>query len=263
MPRQPRQLSESGVYHVMLRGINRQAIFLDDVDRERFLSCLTATKPLSGCRVLAYCLMANHVHLILQTTAEPIGQVVKRLGVRYAGWFNRRHDRVGHVFQDRFKSRPVEDDAYLTTLLRYVWNNPVEAGLTPRPEDYPWSSLRLLGHPDRLVDEQALRALVPATVLTEIAAKRAPAPIDERPITGGPPRQTDAAAAALLRQICGANTVAQFNTLDLTVRHRAIRELRARGVSSLQVASLTGLNERTIRRMRSETDAGAAPPGAA
>lgn len=140
MPRQPRLLSESGIYHVMLRGVNRDVIFLEEGDRHRFLAALMATKEASGCAVLAYCLMQNHVHLILQTVDEPIGATVKRLAVRYAGWFNRTYGRDGHFFQDRFRSVPVEDDIYFVALVRYVWCNPVVAGLVADPVDYPWNS---------------------------------------------------------------------------------------------------------------------------
>ncbi len=111
MTRQARRLAESGIYHVMLRGVNRDAVFLEDEDREWFLHALAATKEASGSVVLAYCLMSNHVHLILRTPGEAIGKVLQRLGVRYAGWFNRKYGRVGHLFQDRFMSLPVEDDA--------------------------------------------------------------------------------------------------------------------------------------------------------
>ncbi len=100
------------------------------------------------------------MHLVLRTGDEPIGTVVKRLGVRYAGWFNRKYGRVGHLFQDRFASVPVEDDAYFLTLLRYVWNNPVEAGLATRADEYRWSSRRLLGEESDLARPE--RALEPA-----------------------------------------------------------------------------------------------------
>ncbi len=171
MPRHPRKLAESGIYHVMLRGVNRDAIFLDDEDCARFLHSLGQAKEASGCSVLAYCLMSNHAHLVLRTGDEPIGAVVKRLGVRYAGWFNRKYGRVGHLFQDRFKSLPVEDDAYFVTLLRYVWNNPVEAGLVELPEEYLWSSRRLLGRESPLVDgEHELRRLLPADLASSCIA---------------------------------------------------------------------------------------------
>ena len=159
MPRRPRQLAESEIYHALARGVNRDAIFLEDEDFERFLHALALTKEASGCSILAYCLMTNHVHLVIRTGPEPIGTVMKRLGVRYASWFNRKYGRVGHVFQDRFRSLPVEDDEYFVALLRYVWRNPVEAGLVGRPEDYRWSSRRLLGKFSHLIDGDELHAV--------------------------------------------------------------------------------------------------------
>ena len=89
MARHARQPSESGIHHVMLRGVNRGLIFRDDEDRERFLHFLTIAKSLSDCRILAYCLMSNHVHLVVRIGSEDLGQMIKRLSVRYVGWHNR------------------------------------------------------------------------------------------------------------------------------------------------------------------------------
>lgn len=106
----------------------------------------------SGCRVLAYCRMPNHIHVMLRTTNEPIGTVVKRLGVRYVRWFSQKYGRVGHLFQGRFCSNAVESEANVITLLRYIWDNPVEAGLSRTPDEYRWSSRQLIGGRSSLVD---------------------------------------------------------------------------------------------------------------
>jgi putative transposase len=249
MARQARQLSESAIYHVMMRGINRDAIFLEDEDRQRFLDLLNVVRQTSGCLVLAYCLMPNHVHLVLQTTAEPIGTVIKRLGVRYAGWFNRKYERVGHLFQDRFKSIPVEDDAYLVTLLRYVWNNPVEAGLSKFSDTYPWSSRRYLGQPGTAVDGFRLRELVPAQTLAELGAEQGPragSPQAEIP-RGRPTRFTDEAAAQMLLRACGLAQPGRFTTLSLQQRRQAATELRTRGVPYRQISRLTQMSPSGVR----------------
>ncbi len=248
MPRHARQLAESGIYHVMLRGVNRDAIFLDDEDCARFLLALGQAKAASGCSVLAYCLMSNHAHLVLRTAEEPIGAVVKRLGVRYAGWFNRKYGRIGHLFQDRFKSLPVEDDAYFVTLLQYVWNNPVEAGLVDLPEEYLWSSRRLLGHESPLVDGGQLRKLLPADPLAWVA------PTLQLP--GGPtlkrlrqPGHSEEEVTELLRRACGAGNPEDYFKLHATAQQRAIRELRTRSVAYAQIAKATGLSTSTVRRL--------------
>lgn len=250
MPRQARQISESAIYHVMMRGINRDMIFVEEADLQRFTELLAIVRQASGCFVLAYCLMPNHVHLVLQTADEPIGTVVKRLGVRYASWFNRKYGRTGHLFQDRFKSLPVEDDAYLTTLLRYVWNNPVEAGFTTRAEDYRWSSRRHLGVGSPALDDERLRMLVPPEILAEIAiADETPTPT-EPAVPGRPPRYSDRAAAELLCQASGASVVAEFGQLDVLTRSRALRELRTRGVPYRQIARITGMSPSMVRRIQ-------------
>lgn len=249
MPRQARQLSESGLYHVMLRGVNRDAIFLEDADCERFLQALAEVKEASGCRVLAYCLMHNHVHLVLRAGDEPIGAIVKRLGVRYAGWFNHKYGRVGHLFQDRFKSLPVDDDAYLVTLLRYVWNNPVAAGLVAVPEDYRWSSRRLFGRHSTLVDDDEFRMLLPEDPLESFDGT-AVRPLEEARTRSGPKsRYSDTQVQELLLLTCGARGPEEFEHLDPVAQWRAVCELRTRSVTYEQIATVTGSSRSSIRRL--------------
>lgn len=244
MPRRARQLSDSGIYHVMLRGINRQAILLDEEDNLRFLRYLRTTRELSGCHVLAYCLMTNHVHLVLRTGAEPIGQTVKRLGVRYASWHNGKYDRVGHLFQDRFRSCPVGDDEYFVTLLRYVWNNPVRAGMVDRPDQYRWSSLSC----GAVVDQEALLSLVEPTTLAQLAVVPEPEAIDPGPLL--PPRVPlrDDAARAILDQFCRTYSVVGAEQLPVAARRKAIAEALSQGASVRQLSRLTSLSRMTVHR---------------
>ena len=247
MPRRARRVGGSGIHHVMLRGVNRDPIFLDDEDRVRFLVALDTARELSGCRVLAYCLMDNHVHLVLRTGAEPLGVVVKRVGVRYVSWFNRKYERVGHLFQDRFKSVPVEDDAHLVVLLRYVWNNPVKAGLVDHADEYWWSSRRSFGRPSRLVDTGELDRLLTSDPLVAEAGPDGP-PWDSPGKHGPKPRYSDEQAAAFLEQACGADGPDAFLQLDEQVQREAIRELRVRSISFNQLAVITGLSSTTLKR---------------
>lgn len=149
MPRQSRQHTGTGIYHVMMRGINRQDIFEEQEDYRQFLYRLqNLVDPIdvngehipSYCHVYAYCLMSNHVHLLLRERSESVSVSLKRLAVSYAAYYNKRYQRVGHLFQDRFKSEPVNDMEYFVTLLRYIHQNPVKAGICSKAEDYVWSS---------------------------------------------------------------------------------------------------------------------------
>ena len=142
MPRTARAKSRTGIYHIMVRGINRQDIFHDDEDRKRYLDTLKRITVESISDVLGYCLMSNHIHLIIKEGEAGISQIMKRLGASYAYWYNLKYQRTGHVFQGRFKSENIEDDRYLLTVVRYVHLNPVKAQIVNKPEDYIWSSCK-------------------------------------------------------------------------------------------------------------------------
>lgn len=130
------------VYHVTSRGNARQGIFLGDSDRERFLSILSSTVHRYNWSCHAYCLMDNHYHLLLETHDPNLSSGMRQLNGIYTQAFNRQHDRVGHVFQGRYKAILVEKDAHLLELCRYIVLNPVAAGLAGQPEAWPWSSYR-------------------------------------------------------------------------------------------------------------------------
>ena len=247
MTRQPRRPSETGVHHVMLRGVNRDVIVLEDEDFEHFLRALQDTKTVSGIAVLAYCLMTNHVHLVLRTEREPIGVVMKRLGVRYASWFNRKYGRVGHVFQDRFVSKPIEDDAYLSAVLPYIWNNPVAAGMATRPEDYRWSSRRWLSHESPLLDHDLLGKLLSVDA-EELADVHAADGVELDLLK--PLRYTQADAVELLHAVAGVRTPQDFRTLSRQAQRLVVRELRTRGVSYSLIARIVGTSKSTVARMQ-------------
>lgn len=142
MPRQPRRLSASGVYHIMWRGIDKMQLYCDDADCIHFLSILDFVQN-DDFIVLAYCLMGNHVHLLIKTardTTAPLESTMKKLGMRYAAHYNRRYQRIGPVYQGRYKSQPVESTSYFLRVLRYIHANPVAAGIAPAMDAYRWSS---------------------------------------------------------------------------------------------------------------------------
>ncbi len=246
MPRHVRQLAESGIYHVMLRGVNRDAIFLDDADFEQFLKVLGLVKQLSAGQLLAYCLMPNHVHLLIVARGEPIGAMMKRLGIRYAGWFNRKYGRVGHLFQDRFKSLPVENDPYFIELVRYVWNNPVAAGIVDDPVRYQWNSCAP-HQPPGLLDDRALDALLPALSRSELLAPRQRIDL---PHPGERARLSAVEAAVIVQRACGALTSAEFLAMDVGAQRQVIAELRTRSVSYAVIARITGLSPSRVRRLQ-------------
>ena len=140
------------IYHVTARGSERRAIVRDDVDRLKWLSVVERTVDRHGWRVFAFALMDNHFHLFLQTPEPNLSAGMAQLNGSYAGYFNARHERVGHLLQGRFKSILVEEQGYWRQLGRYVHLNPVRAGLARRPEDWPWSSYIGYHRPARRLD---------------------------------------------------------------------------------------------------------------
>lgn len=136
-----RRLNEAGTYHhITARGVNRSAVFLDDQDRRQFLALLSEAHQRFGCRIVAFCLMTNHIHITMRDDDGKLSKTLHWLNGVYAKRFNLRHDRTGHLFERRFWSSMLDSDAYLTTCAAYVHRNPVEAGMVENPEDYRWSS---------------------------------------------------------------------------------------------------------------------------
>lgn len=140
MARGAREKSNTGIYHVMLRGINRQIIFEDAEDAYKFISTLKSVEDDNDCNLYAYCLMDNHVHMLIRELDEDISTVIKKISASYVFWYNKKYERSGHLFQERFKSEVVETDKYFLTVLRYIHQNPIKAGMVNRIGDYKWSS---------------------------------------------------------------------------------------------------------------------------
>ena len=149
----------NGIYHVTARGNERAPIFRDDADRREFLDLLADVHEHYGWRILAYCLMGNHYHLMAQTPEPNLAQGMRQLNGVYAQSFNRRHDRVGHLLAGRYGARLVQADEYLLAATRYIVRNPVRAGFCRSPSGWRWSSHRATAgniQPPRFLDITAL-----------------------------------------------------------------------------------------------------------
>jgi putative transposase len=158
MTRQARVKSKSNIYHIMIRGINWQDIFHDDEDRQRFLNTLQKVKDVGQCEIYGYCLMDNHAHLMLKEKKDSLSQIMKRLGTSYVYWHNKKYERSGHLFQDRFKSENVEDNSTFLSVLRHIHQNPLTAQMVKDMNEYVWSSYSSYTKPAKkgtgLVDRQ-------------------------------------------------------------------------------------------------------------
>jgi putative transposase len=140
MARKPRNEFPGAVMHVFARGVRRHAIYVDDVDRHSYLALLGQVVVRQGWHCLAYCLMKNHVHLLLETPQPNLAAGMHRLHGLHAQAFNKRHRHTGHVFQGRYGAVAVRKDAQLLAVARYIALNPVEARLCAQPAEWPWGS---------------------------------------------------------------------------------------------------------------------------
>jgi putative transposase len=139
--RKPRIFFSGGLYHVIARGNQRQRVFWDDADYKKYLSLLAERIPRGAVTLYSYCLMPNHIHLLIEQRGYlPLSRTIQRLQTAYTKYFNKRYKKIGHLFQGRYKGILVDKDSYLLELVRYIHLNPLRAKLEERIGRYPWTS---------------------------------------------------------------------------------------------------------------------------
>ena len=242
MARQKRIKSETGIYHVMLRGMNKQQVFLDDEDNRKFLNVVAICKELSGFKLHAYCLMGNHVHLLIQEGDEPLGKVFKRIGDRYVYWYNLKYKRSGALFQGRYKSIPVNDDEYFISVLRYIHQNPVKAGIADNCGDYIFSSYNTYMNPyyNSLCDTDFALDIIGTDEFTRIHEE----PCVDNHLEISENRSiclTDNEAKTVFEKLTHCKTAKDFKKLPDDMQGAYVGLLRNNGLSIRQICNLTGL----------------------
>ncbi len=254
MPRSARERSRTGIYHVMLRGINRQTIFEDKEDAEKFLYTLEDAKKTSGFELYAYCLMTNHIHLLVKENQEDFGQSMKRIGAKYVYWYNVKYERTGHLFQDRFKSEVVENEEYLLSALRYIHQNPVTAGMVKDPAQYPWSSYSSYINTNRLIDaEFVLNHFQMDTEMAKDAFVKFHKEYYNHTfldMEDDKKRLSDDEARRIILFMCNVESTRELQGFDKRMRDNHLVELRNRGISDRQISRLTGISRAVIRKAK-------------
>ncbi len=262
MARQIRKKSGTGIYHVMLRGINRQDIFEDDEDYNQMTSILRGQSErydeighrLSPfCIFYAYCLMSNHLHLLIQEREDNISNIVKRIGVSYAHYFNKKYERNGHLFQDRFRSEPVDDIGYFVTLLRYIHQNPLKAGRIANINDYPWSSWKEYSSeysPVSFCSTSAVFARIGQADLVELI--NTPIEDDGQIMDIDTDRNksiSDSDVKAFLQMSQGIANPLMVQSLEKTRRNEVLRYALSFGAGVRQLPRLTGISFGVVQKL--------------
>ena len=245
MPRRARQESSTGIYHAMLRGINQQNIFHDREDNLKFLDVVKEAKTVCNFKLYSYCLMSNHVHLMLKVE-ENLGQIFKRIGVAYVYWYNLKYKRVGHLFQDRFKSEVVENDEYFLTVLRYIHQNPVKAGMVKDIQAYEYSSYgEYTGQPN-IVDTKFVLDIIDLKQFIDFHKIESNENCLE--VIDAPYRLNDAEATKIIESLFGCTNMQELQAIDANKRTITLSKLKAKGLSIRQISRLTGFSRGIVER---------------
>ena len=247
MPRSAREISENSTYHIMLRGINQQQIFEEEEDYCKFLEILKYYQTVSEYKVYAYCLMGNHIHLLMEFGKEDIGQVFKRIGAKYVYWYNIKYGRKGHLFQDRYKSEPVDDDSYFLTVMRYIHQNPIKAGLCKKVDGYKYSSFQEYKNGAEIVDVNYVYEFIPQLEFecynNEIVSA-ACLDIEENKTV----RVTDEEARRIIKKYSKCENATEFQALEISKRDRYIKIFKEKGISIRQISRLMGVSYYIVQK---------------
>ncbi|MBR2835531.1 MAG: transposase [Coriobacteriales bacterium] len=247
MVRTMRVCGESNVYHVVTRGAGHCLIFEDNADREHYLALLDTACEQNNISLLAWCLMSNHVHLLVEAPMEHISQMMRMIGSAYALYFNRRHGRMGPLFQGRFKSEPVETDEYLCTVVRYIHRNPLKAGVA-NIDKYPWSSYcEYIKQPKRVDTSQILALMDGRPGFIEFHMQDDPsAPCID--IERGRKVIADDEALSIAQSALPGVSIESIYCMDRASRDESLRKLSASHLSIRQIERLTGVARSVVSK---------------
>ena len=247
MPRSGRIKSEIGIYHIVLRGINQQAIFEDDEDCEKMLQTLSDLKEICGYGLFAYCIMKNHCHILLKEGPEELDQIFKRFGPRYVHWYNTKYKRVGHLFQSRFWSEAIENDRHFFAVLRYIHKNPIKAGMCDDLHEYRWSSFNEYIDEQYIIDTDYVFGFINKNDFLLLHQKESNEKHLDTDVIKF--RLTDTEASNIIFQISKCNNVSEFQKLCQSNQRVFIKKIRGVGVSIRQLSRLTGVSKGVIERL--------------
>ena len=245
MPRQARKLPESGYLHVMQRGIGKQLLFEAPEDYRYYLKILEKFSQETGVIVCAYCLMENHTHLLLYDRNEKIPELMKKIGISYSYYFNKKYERVGHVYQDRYHSEPVENEARLKVVIRYILNNPVKAGICSAKR-YEWSSYRCFGNRSSFVDMSIMESMLGNKRAFDAYLEEQNEDVCMECDAGE--RHTDKWALGVIHGRLNGQSGTSLQSMDKKDRNSALSDLKAAGLSIRQLERLTGINRGVIQK---------------
>ncbi len=250
--RAQRKKSNTNVYHVIIRGINKQNIFLDSQDFRKFLKELERTKEYYQYELYAYVLMPNHAHFIIYDAMKNLSNVMQSLNVSYSYYFNQKYERVGHLFENRFKSKSIEDEVYLKNVVRYIHKNPENAGIM---QYYPWVSYHeYVKNEKGLIDKNFIMKLFHDDISEfKIFHKK----YNKNQNLGNTYEMInkieDEEAIKLMKEITKEENLIKIQNYEKDKKYKIIKKcMQIEGIKRVQIARITGMNRKTIERIGKE-----------
>ena len=244
MARRLRCKSAVGCYHLILRGNNKQILFETPDDYRFFLSRMGKYCRESDIRISAYCLMENHVHLLVKDPQDTVPAMMQKLTLSYSFYYNQKYGRTGHLFQGRYLSEPVDNDLYLLTVFRYILNNPRKAGICPA-KDYRWSSYRGYFRPSSALDMDFIREQFPTA---ESYRKYIDTDNEDECLEYTPGLHDDAWARNILLNCLNVSSGTELQAWEKEKRDGALLFLKEKGLSLRQIERLTGISRGIVQR---------------
>lgn len=261
MPRTARKKSNTKVYHVILRGNAKQDIFLEKQDYNKFMKEICNTKEKYQYELYAYCLMTNHVHIILYDKTDKLSKILQSLTVSYSAYWNKKYEREGHVFQNRFLSKNVEDEKYLRTLCRYIHQNPCKAGIAEM-EEYPWSSYQEYIKENQIIETRQILLLFGKNKIEAInnfvgfhKVNKKQEKIQEFMEYEMVEKLSDEQARKYIEEILGLENIQEIIQCSVKKRNEYLERLKGiQGITKTQIARVTGLTKKMIEKGMKEKE---------
>ena len=248
MPRQPRKQSRSGFMHIITRGVGRQIIFEERFDYIYYLRKLKKYSEETGIEVHAYCLMSNHVHLLICDRVNGLPLFMKKMGISYTAYYNKKYDRVGHLFQGRYLSEVIEDEAYYFTVLRYIMNNPVKAGICAA-KDFEWSSFsEYYGEKNPIVKTKIIRDAMGSKTNFELFLSEANVQEDRKNNQSSCNGSVDSKNEVLVKRLLGVKSGTELQSYGKEKRNAALKLLKSKGITVREIERITGINRGVVQR---------------
>lgn len=245
MSRRPRIICK--YQHIIVRGIGKQILFESEEDYQKYLDLIKRFMKDTSLEIMAYCLMENHVHLLIHDEEGEISGFMKRLGISYAAYYNNKYARTGHLFQDRYKSEPITDEKYLLTVFRYILNNPVKAGIADA-DKYEWSSYQEFVSRKGLTEPGILGKMVgsPSKFKKFMGEEEGQECMEYSEI-----KHNDEWAKKVIKDTLNIKSGTEIQSMTKNDRNEALAQLKEKGISIRQLERLTGINRGVIQKAKS------------